>query len=68
MKGNTILLSVLFLIISCQSTEVEDPNFIGRDKEKYISAKEGESKTLLKEILEKQTEFLSFKSEFSMLV
>ncbi|PJZ79488.1 hypothetical protein [Leptospira meyeri] len=68
MKGNTILLSVLFLIFSCQSTEVEDPNFIGRDKEKYISAKEGESKTLLKEILEKQTEFLSFKSEFSMQI
>ncbi|MCT8332100.1 hypothetical protein NUH30_00300 [Leptospira sp. 85282-16] len=68
MKGKTILLSVSLLIISCQSAEVEDPNFIGRDKEKYISAKEKESKTLLKEILEKQTDFPSFKSDFSMQI
>lgn len=68
MKGNTILLSVLFCIFSCQSAEVEDPNFIGRDKEKYISAKEKDSKTLLKEILEKQTDFSGFKSDFSMQI
>lgn len=68
MKRNLFLLSVLFLVISCQSAEVEDPNFIGRDKGKYHSAKDNESKTLLKEILEKQKDFPSFKSDFSMQI
>ncbi|TGL45915.1 hypothetical protein [Leptospira perdikensis] len=68
MKRNVIFFSVFLFFVSCQSAEVEDPNFIGRDKEKYHSSKEGESKTLLKEILEKQTDFQSFKSEFSMQI
>ncbi|MBM9547722.1 hypothetical protein JWG40_11885 [Leptospira sp. 201903074] len=68
MKRTLLLLNILFFVISCQSAEVEDPNFIGLDKVKYQSAKEGESKILLKEILEKQTDFPSFKSDFSMQI
>ncbi|TGL90157.1 hypothetical protein EHQ68_01625 [Leptospira congkakensis] len=68
MKENLILIIALFLFVSCSSAEVEDPNFIGRDKGKYLSAKEVESKSVLKEILDKQTEYSSFKSEFSMQI
>ncbi|TGK92082.1 hypothetical protein EHQ30_18055 [Leptospira brenneri] len=68
MNKSCIFLCILFYFVSCQSAEVEDPNFIGRDKGKYHAAKEGESKSLLKEILSKQTDFQSFKSEFSMQI
>ncbi|MCW7471483.1 hypothetical protein [Leptospira kanakyensis] len=68
MKETLILLFTVSFFLSCTAAEVEDPSFIGRDKGKYISAKEGESKSLLGEILGKQTDFQSFKSEFSMQI
>lgn len=66
-----IRLFVFILILqffACQSTEVEDPNFIGKADGKYLPAKDTAAKTFLKEVLDKNPNFPSFKSDFSMQI
>lgn len=66
-----IRLFVFILIlqfVACQSTEVEDPNFIGKADGKYLPAKDTAAKTFLKEVLDKNPNFPSFKSDFSMQI
>ncbi|TGL02235.1 hypothetical protein EHQ43_17910 [Leptospira bouyouniensis] len=63
---------VIFVFIlffgSCQSTEVEDPNFLGKAEGKYLPAKDTSSQTFLKQVLDKNPDFPSFKSDFSMQI
>lgn len=63
-----LFLVLIVLFVSCQSTEVEDPNFLGKAEGKYLPAKDTSSQTFLKQVLEKNPNFPSFKSDFSMQI
>ncbi|TGL11656.1 hypothetical protein [Leptospira levettii] len=58
----------ILLSLTCQSAEVEDPNFLGKANGKYLPAKDNSAQTFLKEVLDKNPDFPSFKSEFSMQI
>lgn len=59
---------VSIFLVSCRSAEVEDPNFIGKSDGKYVGAKDSASKVFLKQVLDKNPDFPSFKSDFSMQI
>ncbi|XDD45149.1 hypothetical protein AB3N60_10520 [Leptospira sp. WS39.C2] len=59
---------VMLFLFTCQTTEVEDPNFLGKADGKYVPAKDSSSQSLIKVILEKNPNFPSFKSDFSMQI
>ncbi|TGL46793.1 hypothetical protein EHQ59_17315 [Leptospira kemamanensis] len=61
-----IFLTVTFL--SCVSAEVEDPNFLGKAEGKYLPSKDTSSQAFLNQVLEKNPNFPSFRSDFSMQI
>ncbi|WP_411823058.1 hypothetical protein [Leptospira sp. 'Mane'] len=62
------LLSLFILVcfLFCSAGEVEDVDFIGKDKDKYVSPGDTNAKNLLAEIQSKEANYSSFKGEFSM--
>ncbi|BDA79317.1 hypothetical protein LPTSP3_g22470 [Leptospira kobayashii] len=61
-----ISLSLGIFFSFCSAGEVEDVDFIGKNKDRYVSTSDANAKALLSEIKSKETNYSSFKGEFAM--
>ncbi|MDF3819231.1 hypothetical protein P3G55_04940 [Leptospira sp. 96542] len=63
-----LFFALIFVFVSCESAEIQDVDFIGKNGQNYQAANAKTSKSFVDGVSEKTPNFQSFKSEFSMVI